>query len=128
MAHSAHGATRRRAYTHNRTHAALRDSGYSSIGLLSLHQNAFARATSEKERNYAGHIRNGRERILSKPISIRKMLVSFQSMTSVARASTLRGTLRPRSFAALRLRAISYRVGACTGRSAGLAPLRMRST
>ena len=50
------------------------------------------------------------------------------SITSVARASTVGGTSRPSALEVLRLIAISYLVGACTGRSAGFSPLRMRST
>src|SRR5262249_48886614 len=50
------------------------------------------------------------------------------SITSSARASRLSGTVRPSAFAVLRLIASSYLVGACTGRSAGFSPLRMRST
>jgi hypothetical protein len=50
------------------------------------------------------------------------------SITSSARASTVAGTSRPSAFAVLRLIAISYLIGACTGRSAGFSPLRMRST
>ena len=38
------------------------------------------------------------------------------------------GTLRPSAFAVLRLITSSCLVGACTGRSAGFSPLRMRST
>ena len=38
------------------------------------------------------------------------------------------GTVRPSAFAVLRLTASSYLVGACTGRSAGFSPFRMRST
>src|SRR5512132_597017 len=49
------------------------------------------------------------------------------SITSSARASSVGGTSRPSAFAAFRLITSSYLVGACTGRSAGLAPLRMRS-
>jgi hypothetical protein len=47
------------------------------------------------------------------------------SITSSARASRVSGTLRPSAFAVLRLIANSYLVGCCTGRSAGLAPLRI---
>ena len=36
--------------------------------------------------------------------------------------------VRPSAFAVLRLITSSYLVGACTGRSAGFSPLRMRST
>jgi transposase len=50
------------------------------------------------------------------------------SITSSARASNEGGTLRPRALAALRLITSPYLVGACTGRSAGFSPLRMRST
>jgi hypothetical protein len=38
------------------------------------------------------------------------------------------GTSRPSALAVLRLIASSYLVGACTGRSEGFSPLRMRST
>jgi hypothetical protein len=50
------------------------------------------------------------------------------SITSSARASTVAGISRPSAFAVLRLITSSYLVGACTGRSAGFSPLRMRST
>jgi len=50
------------------------------------------------------------------------------SITSSARASTVAGISRPRAFAVLRLTTSSYLVGACTGKSAGFSPLRMRST
>src|SRR3954466_5352327 len=50
------------------------------------------------------------------------------SITSSARASMDGGTASPNSFAVLRLITNSYLVGACTGRSVGFSPLRMRST
>src|SRR5207244_7712290 len=50
------------------------------------------------------------------------------SITSSARASSVGGTSRPSAFAVLRLITSSYLVGACTGRSLGFSPLRMRST
>src|SRR5215468_1044157 len=50
------------------------------------------------------------------------------SITSSARASSVGGASRPSAFAVLRLMTSSYFVGACTGRSAGFSPLRMRST
>jgi hypothetical protein len=49
------------------------------------------------------------------------------SITSSARASTVAGSSRPSAFAALRLITVSYLTGACTGRSPGFSPLRMRS-
>src|SRR5262249_21319535 len=55
-------------------------------------------------------------------------LLRLHSITSSARASTVAGTSRPSAFAVLRLITNSYLVGACTGRSAGFSPLRMRST
>jgi hypothetical protein len=53
---------------------------------------------------------------------------SLYSITSSARASTVGGMSRPSAFAVLRLMTSSYLVGACTGKSAGYSPLRMRST
>ena len=50
------------------------------------------------------------------------------SIVSSAVASSVAGTSRPSAFAVLRLITSSYLVGACTGRSAGFLPLRMRST
>jgi hypothetical protein len=50
------------------------------------------------------------------------------SITSSARVRSAGDTVRPSAFAVLRLIVSSYLVGACTGRSAGFSPLRMRST
>ena len=50
------------------------------------------------------------------------------SITSSARASSVGGTSRPSALAVFRLMISSYLVGACTGRSAGFSPFRMRST
>jgi hypothetical protein len=50
------------------------------------------------------------------------------SITSSASASIVGGRSRPRAFAVLRLITNSNLVGCSTGRSAGLAPLRIRST
>ena len=55
-------------------------------------------------------------------------LAPSHSITSSARASSVGGTSRPSALAVLRLITSSYLVGACTGRSAGFSPLRMRST
>src|SRR5262245_18994303 len=54
-------------------------------------------------------------------------IVFFYSITSVAMASTLSGICSPRALAVSRLSTNSYFVGACTGKSAGFSPLRMRS-
>src|SRR5262249_37767240 len=58
----------------------------------------------------------------------RDELAPPHSITSSARASTDAGISRPSVLAVLRLIIRSYFVGACTGRSAGLSPFRMRST
>src|SRR6187399_2878784 len=50
------------------------------------------------------------------------------SITSSARASKVGGTSRLSALAVLRLITVSYFVGACTGRIAGLSPWRMRAT
>src|SRR2546430_156393 len=55
----------------------------------------------------------------------------FQRLTCItlsARASTLGGIVRPICFAAFRLMTNSNFLGCSTGRSAGLAPLRILST
>src|SRR5262249_36296522 len=49
------------------------------------------------------------------------------SITSSARASTVGGIARPSAFAALRLMTNRYLEACSTGRSAGLAPLRILS-
>ena len=55
-------------------------------------------------------------------------VANFHRITLSARASTLGGIVRPICFAVLRLITSSNLVGCSTGRSPGLAPLRMRST
>src|SRR5262245_24804726 len=52
----------------------------------------------------------------------------FHSITSSARPSNVGGTSRPSALAVFRLITSSYLVGACTGRSAGFSPLKIRST
>jgi hypothetical protein len=54
--------------------------------------------------------------------------IGSYSITSSARATSEGGTVMPSALAVFRLMTISYLVGACTGRSAGFSPLRMRST
>src|SRR6516162_4880963 len=48
------------------------------------------------------------------------------SITSSARTSARLGTVRPSALAVLTLSTVSNLTGCCTGRSAGLSPLRMR--
>src|SRR5215813_2817215 len=72
-------------------------------------------------------LRPRRERPRSRAAEQRDELAPLHSMTWVARASTDGGTSRPSALAVLRLIASSYFVGACSGRSAGFWPLRIRS-
>src|SRR5262249_16789586 len=58
----------------------------------------------------------------------RDELAALHSITSSATSRRSRGISRSRPLAVLRLMTSSNFVGACTGRSAGLAPRRMRST
>src|SRR6185436_15469377 len=55
-------------------------------------------------------------------------IAASHSMTSSARARIDCGTVRPSALAVLRLMTSSNLVGCSTGRSAGLAPLRILST
>ena len=58
----------------------------------------------------------------------RDELAPSHSITSSARTSSVDGTSKPRALAVLRLMTVWYLVGAWTGRSAGLAPRKIRST
>src|SRR5262245_31944832 len=51
---------------------------------------------------------------------------AYSITSAVARIDC--GMVRPSALAALRLSTVSYFVGACTGRSPGFSPLRIRST
>src|SRR5262249_57364822 len=74
-------------------------------------------------------LRAGRERPRCRRTAEQRYEIApLHSITSSARASTVGGISRPSAFAVLRLITVSYLVGACTGRSAGFSPLRMRST
>src|SRR5262249_7875924 len=57
-----------------------------------------------------------------------ELAAGAHSITPAALASQASGAVRPSAFVVLRLITSSYFVGACTGRSAGFSPLRMRST
>src|SRR5262245_19047444 len=73
-------------------------------------------------------LRPHRERPHRRAAEQRDELAPPHSMTSSARARSVGGTSMPSALAVLRLTTSSYFVGACTGRSAGFSPLRMRST
>src|SRR5262249_23530151 len=67
-------------------------------------------------------------RALACPLCARSGHNARYSITSSARASNVEGTERLRALAVLRLMTSSNLVGCCTGRSAGLMPLRIRAT
>src|SRR5437764_1137109 len=113
--------------------------------VLTLDEIGFLQALAERGHAVVRHVSEGfiaekshhRHRWLLRPRSERPRcrtadqldeLPPLHSITSSARASTVEGTSRPSALAVLRLITSSYLVGACTGRSTGFSPLRMRST
>src|SRR5262249_45976081 len=84
--------------------------------------------TEEPDHRHPRLLRARRERPRGRAAEQRDEIAPFHSITSSARASRIGGTSRPSAFAVFRLMTNSYFVGACTGRSAGFSPLRMRST
>src|SRR5262249_59786326 len=86
------------------------------------------RAPEPDGRQLARLLRARRERPRRRTAEQRDELAPLHSITSSAVASSFSGTVRPRLVAVFRLMANSNLTGASTGRSAGLAPFRMRST
>src|SRR5262249_1372050 len=87
------------------------------------------RVAKEPDHRYRRLLRARRERPRGcSAAEQRDELAALHSNTSSARASRVGGTSRPSALAGLRLMPRSYLVAACTGRSAGFWPLRMRST
>src|SRR5262249_26441128 len=86
------------------------------------------RCQDANARRPTGRLRARRERPRCCPTAVqRDELALFHSITSSASCCKCRGTLMPNAFAVLRLITSSYLVGACTGSSAGFAPLGIRS-
>src|SRR5260221_14668733 len=71
-------------------------------------------------------LRARRERPGCRAAEQRDEVAPFHSITSSARASSVCGTVMLSALAVLRLITILNSVGACTGRSPGFSPLRMR--
>jgi hypothetical protein len=84
--------------------------------------------TEQSDDGYLALLRASCQRPRCRAAEQRDELAPPHSITSSARASTVGGNSRSSAFAVLRLMTSSYLVGACTGRSAGFSPLRMRST
>src|SRR6516165_2003669 len=101
---------------------ALQERGYL------LAQRSARPGAQESDHRHHRLLRPHRHRPRSGATEQRDELAPPHSMTSSAVANSVAGTSRPSAFAVLRLITNSYLVGACTGRSAGFLPLRMRST
>src|SRR5262249_53526855 len=86
------------------------------------------RAPEEPDHRHRRLLRARRERPYGSAADERDELATPHSITSSARASSVGGTSKPSVLAVLRLITSSYLVGACTGRSAGFSPFRIRST
>src|SRR5439155_25920085 len=99
-----------------------------SIALGKWHQHANTPRASVLLRPRRQRPRRRRAAEESDEFASSHRVIISHSITSSARTSTVGGTSRPSALAVLRLSTVSYLVGACTGRSAGFSPLRMRST
>src|SRR5262249_52934479 len=102
-----------------------------SLMKSSHHASGFTgRSAAEKSDHRHGLLRARRERPRGgRAADQRDEFTAFDhSITSSARASSVGGISRPSALAVFRLITSSYLVGYCTGKSAGLSPLRMRST
>src|SRR5215472_17042489 len=75
-----------------------------------------------------GLLRARRDRARRRAADKRDEVASVHSTTSSAATSRPGGAVSPSAFAVLRFTAVSNLVAACTGRSPGLSPRRMRST
>src|SRR5262249_16426079 len=73
-----------------------------------------------------GLLRARRQRPRGSDAKKRNERAPLHSITSSARPSSVSGKVRPRLLAVVMLMAKSTFVDCCTGRSAGLSPLRMR--
>src|SRR5262249_12586139 len=105
--------------------------GIGDIGLASKFATGPAADTQASPPSSSQHrlLRARRQRPRSRRAAEKRdEVASLHSITSSAATSSLSGTVKPSALAVLRLRVVSYLVGAWTGRSAGLAPRRMRST
>src|SRR5262249_39108090 len=87
-----------------------------------------ARPEEAEPNESAGLLRARRERPRRRAAEQRHERAALHSITSSARARSVAGTSSPSALAVLRLITNSYLVGACTGRSAGFSPRRVRST
>ena len=107
--------------------------GTSLLGAGAVHHIKTGEAKTEQMLSGLAPIADMRDglpdfRLVPKPAVSRWSKLHRYSITSSARTSSDGGTSRPSALAVFTLSTRSYLVGVCTGRSAGLSPLRMRST
>src|SRR5262249_36296029 len=103
--------------------------GLAQGGETAAHQIAWRRAAEKSDHRHRRLLRARCERPRRRRAAEqRDEIAPPHSITSSARPSSCGGTVRPSAFAVLMLRAVTNLVAACTGRSAGLVPRRMRST
>jgi hypothetical protein len=86
------------------------------------------RTVQKSNRRHCRLLRACGDRPSRRPADCCDELAAFHSITSSAATNSVCGTVRPIALAVLRLMASSNFVGWRTGRSAGLAPLRIRPT
>src|SRR5262245_17827688 len=86
------------------------------------------RAAEKSDHRHRWLLRVRRQRPRRRTAEQRDERAAPHSITSSALARSVGGTSRPSAFAVFRLITSANLVGACTGRSAGFSPLRMRST
>jgi hypothetical protein len=125
------GATRREAIVNTDAAALLPPVAIKCLpecGEASLYLRVVLGVTNEHPDSTGRLLRMRRQRPRHRAAEQRDELAPPHSITSSARASTVVGRSRPSALAVLRLIDSSYLVGACTGKSAGFSPLRMRST
>src|SRR5262245_42691621 len=108
------GPTQFRKRLHERRHASLR----LGVVFVERHEHAYAP-------HAVARLRARRDRPRRRAANNCDELPPFHSITSSARASSMNGTSRPRALAVFRLMSSSNLVDCRTGRSVGLAPLRM---
>src|SRR6516162_1790854 len=100
---------------------------HKSSGQLAL-RGRRSRAQESDGRQPRSLLRTRRQRPRRRAAHEGDELAAPHSITSSAEACRVRGTVRPSVFAVLRLMTSLNLVGCWTGRSAGFAPLRIRST
>jgi hypothetical protein len=111
--------------------AALRDFGpaYDGFGsFASLRRAARLRRMSAMPLIATESVRRNEPKRCARFRLVHRSKLHPYSISSSALACSVKGTVSPSALAVLRLMISSNLVGCCTGSSAGVSPLRMRST